>query len=67
MNPLLLLYNFFIMKGLVLKNFDNVDLKERGLGNKYGLLIGQPVFLEASRFHIDTSGHYSLIFILEGM
>lgn len=54
------------MKGFVLKNFDNVGLNERGgLGNKYGLLIVQPVFLEAFRFHIDTSGHDSLAFIFE--
>lgn len=66
MNPWLLFYNFFIVKSFVLKNFGNVVLDKRGLGNKYGLLIVQPVFLEASSFHSDTSGHYSLTFIFEG-
>lgn len=53
------------MKVLYWKNFGNIDLNKRGLRNKYGLLIVQPLFLEASRFPIDTSGHCSSTFIFE--
>lgn len=37
-----------------------------GLGEEYGFLIVQPIFLEASSFHNDTRGHYNLTFLFEG-
>lgn len=55
------------MKNFILKNFGNAILNYKDfLANKYGFLMMQPIFVEASSFHSDTRGGHSSTFILEG-